>query len=183
GVRGIEIEGNFVKFTAIGVYLEYTAVSALSHKWKGKTAHELKQSVRFYRDLVTGPFEKLTRVTMILPLTGAEYSKKVVENCVADWKSRGVYTDAEFKATQKFTTIFKDRDLPAGASVLFTQFPHGSLAQISFSKDGRVPECETAVIENKPLSEAVLWSIIGDRGVSPAAKQSLAERLSVLLSG
>uniref|UniRef100_A0A803LYJ5 Chalcone-flavonone isomerase family protein n=1 Tax=Chenopodium quinoa TaxID=63459 RepID=A0A803LYJ5_CHEQI len=27
GVRGIEIQGNFVKFTAIGVYLEETAIS------------------------------------------------------------------------------------------------------------------------------------------------------------
>ncbi|CAN1309511.1 Chalcone--flavanone isomerase [Linum perenne] len=180
GVRGLEIEGNFVKFTAIGVYVENTSVAAVSEKWKGKTAEELKQSVGFYRDIVSGPFEKFTRVTMILPLSGAQYSEKVVENCVAAWKSRGIYTDAEAKATEKFVEIFKDQSFPPGASILFTQFPNGSLA-ISFSKDESVPETATAVIDNKPLSEAVLWSIIGEHGVSPAAKQSVAERFSVLL--
>lgn len=37
------------------------------------------------------------------------------------------------------------------------------------------------MIENKLLSEAVLESIIGKHGVSPAAKQSLAARSSELL--
>jgi len=54
------------------------------------------------------------------------------------------------------------------------------LEQISFSKDGSIPEVETAVIENKLLSQAVLESMIGAHGVSPAAKQSLASRLSEL---
>jgi chalcone isomerase len=52
--------------------------------------------------------------------------------------------------------------------------------QISFSKDGSIPETESAVIENKLLSQAVLESMIGAHGVSPAAKQSLATRLSEL---
>lgn len=52
--------------------------------------------------------------------------------------------------------------------------------QISFSKDGSIPEVGSAVIENKLLSEAVLQSMIGKDGVSPAAKQSLATRLSEL---
>lgn len=52
--------------------------------------------------------------------------------------------------------------------------------QISFSKDGSIPEVGNAVIENKLLSHAVLESMIGKHGVSPAAKQSLATRLSEL---
>lgn len=54
------------------------------------------------------------------------------------------------------------------------------MEQISFSKDGSIPEVETAVIENKLLSQAVLESMIGAHGVSPAAKKSLASRLSEL---
>lgn len=38
------------------------------------------------------------------------------------------------------------------------------------------------MIENKNLSEAVLESIIGQHGVSPEAKQSLATRVSELLN-
>ena len=65
-------------------------------------------------------------------------------------------------------------------------FRHLSLSlspQISFSRDASVPEAANVVIENKLLSEAVLESIVGKHGVSPAAKQSLAVRLSELLNG
>lgn len=67
------------------------------------------------------------QVTMILPLTGAQYSEKVSENCVAFWKSVGIYTDAEAKAIERFIEVFKDETFPPGSSILFTQFPNGSL--------------------------------------------------------
>lgn len=56
-----------------------------------------------------------------------------------------------------------------------------SWVQIFFSKDGTVPKTWTAVIENKLLAEAILASMIGKHGVSPAAKLSLATRVSELL--
>ncbi|KAM5556218.1 chalcone--flavanone isomerase 1 [Rosa sericea] len=180
GARGLEIQGNFVKFTAIGVYLEDKAVPALAVKWKGKTAEELTESVEFFREIVTGPFEKFTQVTMILPLTGQQYSEKVSENCVAIWKKFGIYTDAEAKAIEKFTEVFKDQTFPPGASILFTQSPNGSLT-IGFSKDGSIPAVGNTVIENKLLSESVLESIIGKQGVSPEARKCVATRLSKLL--
>lgn len=180
GARGLEIEGKFINFTAIGVYLEETAIPSLAVKWKGKAAEDLTESVEFFRDIVTGPFEKFTRVTMILPLTGRQYSEKVAENCTAFWKAAGVYTDAEHKAIEMFLDIFQNESFPPGASILFTQSPLGSLT-ISFSKDSSVPEVRNAVIENKLLSEAVLESIIGKNGVSPAARKSVAVRLSELL--
>ncbi|OIV91238.1 hypothetical protein TanjilG_30460 [Lupinus angustifolius] len=180
GVRGLQIQDNFVKFTAIGIYLQHHAVSSLAVKWNGKNAHELTESVEFFRDIVTGPFDKFMQVTMLLPLTGQQYSEKVSENCVAIWKSLGIYTDEEEKAIEKFVSVFKDETFPPGSSILFTVLPQGSLV-ISFSKDASIPEVETAIIENKLLSQAVLESMIGRHGVSPAAKQNLATRLSELL--
>ncbi|KAL2535322.1 Chalcone--flavonone isomerase 1 [Forsythia ovata] len=180
GARGLEIEGKFIKFTAIGVYLEDKAVSSLAIKWKGKSAEELVDSVEFFNDVVTGPFEKFIQVTTILPLTGQQYSEKVAENCVAHWKAIGTYTDAESIAIEKFVKVFKNETFPPGSSILFTQSPLGSLT-ISFSKGDSLPESGNAVIDNKQLSEAVLQSIIGKHGVSPEAKQSLAARLSELL--
>ncbi len=50
----MEIQGKFVKFTAIGVYLEDEAVPLLAVKWKAKSAQELTDSVEFFRDIVTG---------------------------------------------------------------------------------------------------------------------------------
>lgn len=180
GTRGLEIEGKFIKFTAIGVYLEENAVTSLADKWKGKSAQELTDSLEFFMDIVTGPFEKFTQVRMILPLTGQKYSEKVVENCVAYWKTIGTFSHPESEATSKFLEIFKNEIFPPEASICFTQSPLGSL-RISFSKDGSLPEKENAVIENKQLSEAVLESIIGKHGVSPETKQSLGARISEVL--
>ncbi|KAK7310280.1 hypothetical protein RJT34_07692 [Clitoria ternatea] len=179
GLRGFEIDGKFMKFTAIGIYLDDTAVPFLAGKWKDKSGAKLKKSVEFFRDIVTGPFEKFMQVTMILPLTGQQYSGKVSENCVAIWKSLGIYSDAEAKAIDKFVSVFKDKTFPPGSSILFMVSPKGSLG-ITFSKDGSIPEVETTVIENKLLSEAVLESVIGKDAVSTAAKKSLASRLSKL---
>ena len=51
----MEIGGNFIKFTAIGVYLQAdAAVSALAKKWAGKAADELAADAAFFRDVVTG---------------------------------------------------------------------------------------------------------------------------------
>lgn len=52
------IDGEFVKFTAIGVYLEEKAVPSLAAKWKGKSAAELLVSLDFYRDIINGIYIK-----------------------------------------------------------------------------------------------------------------------------
>lgn len=54
GHRGLVIEGKFVKFSVIGVYLEENAVPFLAAKWKGKSSEELTYSLEFFRDIVTG---------------------------------------------------------------------------------------------------------------------------------
>nr|ADA60161.1 chalcone isomerase [Erigeron breviscapus]ADA60162.1 chalcone isomerase [Erigeron breviscapus] len=176
----MEIQGNFVKFTGIGVYLEDKAIPLLAAKWMGKSSTELLDSVEFFRDIVTGPFEKFTQVTMILPLTGKQYSEKVSEMCVGVWKAHGVYTDADGTTIEKFLEVFKDENFLPGSSILFTTSPLGSLT-ISFSKDSTIPEAANVVLENEKLSQAVIESVIGKNGVSPATKQSLASRLFDLM--
>lgn len=54
GERGLTIEGKFIKFTGIGVYLEDKAVPSLAAKWKGKTSEELVHTLHFYRDIISG---------------------------------------------------------------------------------------------------------------------------------
>ncbi|KAG9151242.1 hypothetical protein Leryth_002794 [Lithospermum erythrorhizon] len=179
GVRGMEIQGKFIAFTVIAVYLESIAIPSLAVKWKGKTPHELTDSVDFFKDIFGGPFEKFTQVTMVLPLSGKQYSEKVAENCVTYLKDIGKYTEAESKAIDEFLGVFKNQNFTPGASVLFTHSSMGSL-HIGFSKDSSIPKEGNVIIENQHLSEAILESIIGKNGVSPQAKQSLAERLSEL---
>ncbi|XP_023754542.1 chalcone--flavanone isomerase [Lactuca sativa] len=60
-VRGMEIEGNFVKFMGIGVYLEDKAISSLAVKWNGKTAAELTDYVEFFRNIITGVIKCLQK--------------------------------------------------------------------------------------------------------------------------
>ena len=54
GVRGLTIDGAFVTFTGLGVYLEDKAVPYLAAKWRCKTAAELLESLDFYRDIIKG---------------------------------------------------------------------------------------------------------------------------------
>lgn len=54
GVRGLEIEGKFIKFKANWVYLEESAILWLAAKWKAKTVDEQMDSVEFFRDIITG---------------------------------------------------------------------------------------------------------------------------------
>ncbi|XP_043701433.1 chalcone--flavanone isomerase-like isoform X2 [Telopea speciosissima] len=183
GVRGLQIQGQFIKFTAIGIYLGKEALPSLAAKWKGKTTEELISSLDFFTDIIWGEFEKFIKVTMIKTLTGQEYARSVTENYMAYWKAAaGTFTDAKSKAAEEFRDAFKDETFSPGASVFFTLSPPGSLT-IAFSKvkDGPIPEAGSAVIENKQLAEAVLESIIGKHGVSPTARQSLAERIHGLL--
>ncbi|KAH7833942.1 hypothetical protein Vadar_011287 [Vaccinium darrowii] len=118
---------------------------------------------------------------MIRHLTGMIYVEKVKENCLAYWKATGTYNDAAGEALENFKKVFNGEDCPPGAAILFTQFPHGSIT-IRFSKDDSIPETGKSTIENKEVSETVLETIIGKNGVSPAAKQSLATRLSELMN-
>lgn len=93
----------------------------------------------------TGPFEKLTQVTMILPLTGKQYSEKVSEMCVGVWKSNGTYTDADAITIDKFLEVFKDQNFPPDSSILFTTSSIGSLSVIFYFH-----------IFNSPINEAKL---------------------------
>ncbi|KAG7614408.1 Chalcone isomerase [Arabidopsis suecica] len=181
GIRWFDIKGKFVIVTVIGVYLEAMALPSISAKWKGKNAKELTESVPFFSQLVTGEFEKLARVTMKKRLTGIRYSEKVVEYCEEIMKASGKYTRSEAKAIDQFLMVFKNQDFPPGSSIIFAICPKGSLT-IAFSKEERVPKTGKAVIKNKLLGEAVLESMIGKNGVSPATRKSLAERLSKLMN-
>nr|ARB43742.1 chalcone isomerase [Glycyrrhiza uralensis] len=181
GERGLVIEGNFIKFTGIGVYLEDKAVASLAPKWKGKSFEELRDTLDFFRDIISGPFEKLIRGSKIRPLSGPEYSKKVIENSVAHMRSCGTYGDAEAAAIEQFAQAFKNVNFPPGASGFYRQSPDGILG-LSFSQDGSIPEKEAAVIENKAVSGVVLETMIGEHAVSPDLKRCLAERLPVLLN-
>lgn len=56
----MEIDGNFVKFTAIGVYVALEALPFLAGRWKGKLAKELAASVDFFLDVITGIYYMAT---------------------------------------------------------------------------------------------------------------------------
>lgn len=180
----MEAEGNFVKIAAIGVYLEDAAVPALAGKWAGKTADELASDPTFFRDVYTGEFEKFTRVTFIWPkaVAAEEFAAKVMESRVAYLKATGAYTDAEAAAVEEFKAAFKSHSLAPGASVLFTHSLAGVLT-VAISDDSSAPGAGIAAIENKPLCEAVLESIIGEHSISPATKQSIATRVPEILKG
>jgi len=151
-------------------------------------------------------------VTFIWPkaVAAEEFAAKVMESRVAYLKATGAYTDAEAAAVEEFKAAFKSHSLAPGASVLFTHSLAGVLTvsihprtpisydgftcgvsidllhpsiQVAISDDSSAPGAGIAAIENKPLCEAVLESIIGEHSISPATKQSIATRVPEILKG
>ncbi|XP_030442274.1 chalcone--flavanone isomerase-like [Syzygium oleosum] len=180
-LRDVEIEGKLIKVTAIGIYLKDAALPLLAAKWSGKSTETLAESVEFFRDIITAPFEKFWWVSMILPLTGPQYTEKGAGNCVQDWHFYGgTYTDADATAVEKFREAFKDQSFRPGASILYAQTPNGPLTT-TFSEDGSIPEAPNAVIENRQLGGVVLGTLIGEQGVCPQARMSVAARICALL--
>ncbi|KAH0936154.1 hypothetical protein HID58_013271 [Brassica napus] len=157
GGAGIDVVGDKFVITFFGVYLDPVAVPLLSVKWKGKTT-ELMESVPFFREVVTGTFEKLIKVMMRVPLPGQLYSQIITGTSVKIWKSLGIYTYSEAKAVERFLEVFKDEKFPRGASILFALSPEGS------------------------LTRPVLEFIIGTEAASPGTRLSVAERLSQLMN-
>jgi hypothetical protein len=107
-------------------------------------------------------------VTIILPLTGAQYSKEVIENCVAYWKAVGTYMDTEAIAVDKFKKAFMRYDLAADELAVGCWHRHGLTGMYA---SGRQHGAATAVV---PLSsgglelrrclrpKAAAWSYDGD---------------------
>ncbi|XP_010426629.1 PREDICTED: chalcone--flavonone isomerase 1-like [Camelina sativa] len=180
GGAGSVVEGEFIIFTVVGVYLDANAVPSLSLKWKGKTAEELMESVPFFREIVTGAFEKFIKLTMKQPLFGHKIAEEVMKKCVATWKFLEIYTECEAKAVKTFLEVFKDENFLPGASILFAFSPNGSLT-VAFSKDDSIPETGKAVIQNKMLAEDVLELFIEKNGACPGARLTVAERLAQLM--
>lgn len=86
------------------------------------------------------------RVTLLLPLTGKQFSEKVAGNCVAIMKAMGNYSDAERQAIEKFLNVFQSETFSPGASILFTQSVVGSLTV-----------CITCTLHHRVIR--ILWSV------------------------
>ncbi|GJT65260.1 chalcone isomerase [Tanacetum coccineum] len=114
GVRHLEMEGNIVKVTAIGLYLEEKAVESLAIKWKCKTDVELMDSDEFYNDITNGCFEKLVQVSMLVPLTGKHFSETTSQKMVMLWNEDGTYDDVDAATIDKYLEVFKDENLKPG---------------------------------------------------------------------
>lgn len=172
GDRGLEINGKFIKFTAIGIYVEDGIIPHLSPKLSGKSVEELCDKELLFEEVLSAPFEKSVRVVFLLPLTGPQYSEKVLERIGV----QAIYTDLKDEHKQQFLEIFKAENFPPRSSLVFYFTEEG--LKVAFPKGNDIPEKPVAVIEDKAFADAVLATIIWKDGVSPAAKVSLAERLS-----
>nr|QDF63011.1 chalcone isomerase [Asplenium loriceum] len=172
GDRGLEIHGKFIKFTAIGIYVEDAVIPYLSPKLGGKSVEELCEKELLFEEVLSAPFEKLVRVVFLLPLSGPQYSEKVLERIGV----QALYTDVKDEHKQQFLEIFKAQNFPPRSSLVLSFTETG--LKVAFPKGDDILEKPAAVIEDKTFADAVLATIIWKDGVSPAAKVSLAERLS-----
>jgi chalcone isomerase len=181
GIRGYDVNGKFKIFTVSGVYLESEAVNFLAKRWRGKSVEELSSSNQFFDDIITGPFDRASQITLVAPLDGKEFARLVVKSCTEILKKNGLYSQKEEKECEELKKFFEPINLPPGSTVFFTYCTSGHL-MVTVSDDTSVPEVENLAIDCRNLMEALLASIIGENGVSPAAKLSLASRMHDIMN-
>nr|GEU53797.1 chalcone isomerase [Tanacetum cinerariifolium] len=180
GERYLEMDGNKVKVTATGIYLEEKAIESLAIKWNGKTDIELMDSDEFYNDIYNGPFEKLIHVNPLVPLMGKHFAEVTSSKMVDMWKEDGTYTDLDAKTVDKYLEVFKDETLmPGGDSVLLTFLSDRSVP-LSIGKDGIIPKTPIAVLDHKKWAPTMLEAAIGRDGVYLQARRTIASRISNL---
>lgn len=170
GFRGLEINGNLVKFTSIAIYVEKTIIPHLSSKLGGKSVEQLCENELLSDEVIAAPCEKLVWVAFLVPLSGPQYSEKVVE---------GIRLQAnppvKEETLKQYLELLKSENFPPGTSLLTSLTEEG--VKIAFMKGNVVPSEPCAVINDKDFGRAFLRTIIGKNGVSPQAKVSLAQRL------
>nr|GEV97611.1 chalcone isomerase [Tanacetum cinerariifolium] len=181
--------GTIQKVAVSGLYLEEKAIESLAMKWKGKTNVELMDSEEFYNEIYNGssihhayfwsinidpykecPFEKLVRVTLLVPVTGKFYSELAAEKIVGLLKEKGTYNEEDAESIVKYLEVFKNENLKPGDVVLYTILTDGS-ATDNIARDGIVPEAPIGVIENKKWGPTQVECMIGKHGVFPEMRQ------------
>ncbi|KAJ7564882.1 hypothetical protein O6H91_02G038100 [Diphasiastrum complanatum] len=180
GFRGIEVApGVILKVTSIGIYVEEELLNHLANRWRGKSSSFLLEDEDFFLEIISAQFEKCAKVALLKPLTGVQYSEKVLEHTKAELGKRG---DAEDKAIQEFLDAFKQEIFFPGSSILLFVSPAGLTIAFTHESDTNSEIRAAATIDNRRFAEAVLGTILGKHSVSPVAKASVASRLSSRLS-
>nr|GEW36895.1 chalcone isomerase [Tanacetum cinerariifolium] len=73
-----------------------------------------------------GPFEKLVRVTLLVPVTGKFYSELAAEKIVGLLKEKGTYNEEDAESIVKYLEVFKNENLKPGDVVLYKILTDGS---------------------------------------------------------
>ncbi|KAJ7546536.1 hypothetical protein O6H91_08G043300 [Diphasiastrum complanatum] len=180
GFRGVQIApGVILKVTSIAIYIEKELLNQLANRWSGENSPALLENEEFFLEIVSAKFEKCAKVALLKPLTGIQYSEKVLEHTKAELGKRG---DAEDKAIQEFLDAFKQETFFPGSAILLFVSPAGLTIAFSHESDTNPEIRAAATIDNRRFAEAVLATILGKHSVSPDAKASVARRISSRLS-
>lgn len=78
-------------------------------------------------DIHSGPFDRASQITLVVPLDGKEFARLVVKNCTEILKKNGLYSPKEEKEAEKFKKFFEPISLPPGSAVFFTYCASGHL--------------------------------------------------------
>ncbi|EFJ18274.1 hypothetical protein SELMODRAFT_444624 [Selaginella moellendorffii] len=181
GVRSIQINPQVtITVTVLGFYFEDGILKHLSGKWSGKSGSELEKEDDFFTDIINAPSEKIFSVTMLKPLPGTEFSKKVMENTKQVLAESNSLGEDEEKAIEEFSKLFEDQALKPGMGPFYVSSSSG--LGVGFTDPDEPSNLKiSSSIGNVKFANALLSTMIGKNPVSPASKACIAQRLSALL--
>ncbi|XP_057869559.1 chalcone isomerase-like protein 2 [Cryptomeria japonica] len=176
GITDIEIHFLQIKFTAIGIYVDFEVASHLQ-AWKGKTAAEILADDSFFDALLQAPVEKFIRVVVIKEIKGSQYGLQL-ENAVRDrLVAIDKYEDEEEEALAKVVEFFQGKYMKKN-SVITYHFPaNAKTVEVSFISDEKKEAKIT--VENADVSGMIKkWYLGGSSAVSASTITSFTEGIA-----
>ncbi|MCL7024078.1 hypothetical protein MKW94_005254 [Papaver nudicaule] len=176
GVKEEFGDSKSMKYSSCAIYLQPTCIAYLAKTWAEKKVVDIAQSLNFFMDIATGPFEKYCRITMLESAKGEDYAAMITKNCEEMLKNSNKYTETAKAALTKFTEAFNGRTLASGSSIHVTVSTSNSVT-LAFTEDGSVPKQGDVTLNCKEVGEAFLMSTIS---LHSTIRESMGSRISGL---
>ncbi|XP_026427758.1 chalcone--flavonone isomerase 2-like [Papaver somniferum] len=176
GVKEEFGDSKSMKYSSCAIYLQPTCILYLAKAWAQKSVVDITQSLNFFMDIATGPFEKYCRITMLETAKGEDYAAMITKNCEEMLTNSKRYSETAKAALTKFSEAFNGRTLASGSSIHVTVSTSNSVT-LAFTEDGSTPKQGDVTLDCKEVGEAFLMSTIS---LHTTIRESMGSRISGL---
>ncbi|KAI3938004.1 hypothetical protein MKX01_027931 [Papaver californicum] len=165
-----------MQYSSCAIYLQPTCIPYLAKTWAEKSVVDVAQSLNFFMDIASGPFEKYCKITMLETTKGEDYAALITKNCEEMLTNSKRYSETVKAALTKFSEAFNGRTLASGSCIHVTISTSNSVT-LAITEDGSVPKQGDVTLDCKEVGEAFLMSTIS---LHTTVRESMGSRISGL---